>query len=220
MSERTLDATLKAAAESDVFNYVVFVKLAFPSATVYAHNGVGTLSFGGDDYLGVGAFGGISAVEDTTQLVSKPLTVELSSITQDIIDAVQTDDVFGRAADVYVGSMDADGNLEGTPDNWFSGHMETVQVLVGEKDGISIRLQSRASRLRLRSNKRYTLEDHQRDYPGDLMFEFLPALQDAQVVWGGERVRSGFRSNAGLNGSSYQVPDGFDPRWLEGTPYG
>ncbi len=205
MTDRTLDADLQAGAQSGVFGYVVFVKLAFPSGTVYLHNSVGTISFGGNDYLGVGGFGGISALEDTLDLVSKPVILTLSSITPEIIDAVKTDDIFGRDADIYLGSLDDDSRLEGTPTNWFSGHMETVDLVIGAKDGLAIRIQSRASRLRLRNNKRYTLEDHQRDFPGDLLFEFLPSLQDAQVNWGGEQVRTGFQSGEGLNGPDYRL---------------
>jgi len=208
MTDRTIDADLKAGAESAEFKYVVLVKLAFPSGTVYLHNGVGTHSFGGFDYLGVGGFGGIDVLEDTLDLVSKPVTLTLSSIVPEIIDAVKTDDVFGRDADLYLGVLDDGYQLIGTPDNWYSGHMETVQLIIGSEDGLAIRLQSRASRLRLRNNKRYTLEDHQVDHPGDLFFEFLPALMDAEVSWAGEMVRTGFKSYQNIGGGSDRPPGG------------
>lgn len=204
MTDRAIDANLKAEAESAEFKYIVLVKLAFPSGTVFAHNGVGTHSFGGDDYIGVGAFGGISPMEDTLQLRSKPIELTLSSIIPEIIDAIKTDDVFGRDADIYIGALDEDYQLKGTPDNWFSGHMETVKLIIGSEDALAIRLQSRASRLQLRNNKRYTLEDHQTDFPGDIFFEFLPALMDAEISWGGEMVRTGFQSGDGLNNTSSQ----------------
>lgn len=209
MTDRAIDSNLKAGSESAVFNYIIFVKLAFPSGTVYLHNGVGTYSFGGDAYLGVGGFGSIDAMEDTLDLVSKPVVLTLSSIVPEIIDAVITDDVFGRDADVYIGTIDHDNKLLGTPDNWFSGHMETVDLVLGDSDGIKITLQSRASRLRLRNNKKYTLEDHQSDFPGDKFFEFLTSLQDAEASWGGEQVRTGFTSGDGLNSTQYDIGLGF-----------
>jgi len=175
MTDRNIDANLKAGAESAEFLYVVFVKLAFPSGTVYLHNAVGTYSFGGNDYLGVGGFGEIDVLEDTLDLVSKPVSLTLSSIVPEIIDAIKADDVFGRDADIYLGALDKDYQIIGTPDNWISGTMETVQLVIGAEDAVKVRIQSRASRLRLKNNKRYTLEDHQVDYPGDLFFEFLAA---------------------------------------------
>jgi hypothetical protein len=204
MTDRVVDADLLAGATSPVFHYIVLVKHAFPSGTLYAHNGVGTKSFGGNDYLGVGAFGSISVLEDTVALESKPVTVSMSSITPEIIEVLRNDDVFGRDADVYIGAIDEDGELLGTPDNWYSGHMETVEVAIGDIDGVSIRLQSRASRLRLRNNKRYTLEDHQADHPGDLLLEFLPSLMEAEVLWGGEKVRTGFENLLGVLGGGNQ----------------
>jgi hypothetical protein len=192
MTQRTLDANLEAEATSSEFNYLVFVALQFPSGNVYLHNGIGTYSFGGNDYLGVGGFGTISALEDTLGGQVRPITLSLSSITPEIIDAVLTDDVYGRSADIYVGALNSDGELLGTPDNWFSGYMENSSINLGEEDGVSIRIQSRAARLNQRNNKRYTMEDHQAEFPGDMFFEFLQYLQDPNVAWGGEKVRTGY----------------------------
>ncbi len=200
MSERVLDADLKAGAESPEFNYVMFVELAFPSGTVRCHNSVGTLSFGGNDYLGVGAFGSISPMEETVDMVANPVIVNLSSITQEIIDAIKVDDVFGRDADIYIGSLNDDDELEGTPTNWISGYMEHASVLVGAENGVSIQIQTRAARLRLRNGKRFTIEDHQVDYPGDLFFEFLPDVLEAQVNVGGQNVNTGGSSGRDAGG--------------------
>jgi hypothetical protein len=73
MTERSIDAALKSAAQSAEFGYIVFVALDFPSGYLYVHNGVGTYTFGGNDYLGVGAFGSIDTIEETTSLNSRPV---------------------------------------------------------------------------------------------------------------------------------------------------
>lgn len=191
MSSRTIDADLQASAESSIFNYVIFVSLAFPSGTVRVHNSVGTITWGGNDWLGVGAFGSIDAIEESIELVDNPIRLTLSSITQEIIDAVKTDDVYGRDADIYLGALNADGELEGTPTNWISGYMETKSLSIGQENAVMIQMQTRAAKLKQRNNKRFTIEDHQQDYSGDLFFEYLNYVVDAKVVWGGEQVRTG-----------------------------
>lgn len=196
MSERILDADLRAGAESPTFNYVIFVALAFPSGTVRVHNSVGTITWGGNDWLGVGAFGNIDAMEESIELVDNPILLTLSSITQEIIDAVKVDDIFGRDADVYLGALNDDGELEGTPTNWISGYMETPSLSIGQENAVLIQMQTRAARLKQRNNKRFTIEDHQKDYPGDLFFEYLHYVIDAKVEWGGERVRSGITGDS------------------------
>lgn len=188
MSERNLDPTLKATAESDEFRYLIFIHLAFPSGDVRLHNAAGTFSFDGNDYLGVGGFGAIEAMDESTDLVDSPIRLTLSSITSEIIDAVRTDDVFGRAANIYVGSVSRDGVLEATPVNWITGYMEHASVLIGSENAVTIQVQTMAAKLLLRNNRRWTIEDHQAESPGDLFLEFLPYLQEATVQWGGEKV--------------------------------
>jgi hypothetical protein len=195
MSERALDPNLKATAESADFRYVVFVDLAFPSGNVRLHNSVGTFSFGGNEYYGVGGFGTIEAMVDSVQLVDNPVKLVLSSITPEIIDAIKTDDIYKRDADVYLCALDADGQLDGIPDNWINGFMETAELNIGKENAVVINIQTRASKLRKRNNKRFTIEEHQREFSGDLFFEFLPYLIDAEVQWGGGKIGGGGASS-------------------------
>lgn len=150
-------------------------------------------------YLGVGAFGSIDAVEDSLQLTDHPVKITLSSINQEIIEAVKSDDVYGRDADIYLGAINADGELLGTPENWYSGFMENMSINLGKTDAVSVSIQNRAVNFRLRTNRKYTLEDHQLDYSGDQIFEFLEFLQDLNISWAGEQVRTGFVNTGTVN---------------------
>lgn len=214
MTERALDATLKASAESTEFNYCVLIDLAFPSGNVRLHNSVGTLNFGGNDYFGVGGFGSIDAMIDTLSLVDQPIKLTLSSITQDIIDAIKIDDIYDRDCDIYIGALDADGQLEGTPDNWVSGYMENSALMVGSQNAVTISIKTRASKLRQRNNRRQTLEHHQIEFPTDRFYEFLPYTMNADVEWGGDKVRIGFTNlNDNLDGSGGTSTGGTIPPW-------
>lgn len=213
MSERSLAAELKSGAESPEFNYVILIDLAFPSGNVRAHNSVGTISFGGNDYLGVGAFGSIGDIQETSELTDQPIKITLSSIDQDIIDAVKTDDVYRRDADIYLGAIGRHGGLEDAT-NWISGYMETAGLVLGEENAVIITIQTRAARLKQRNNKRFTLEQHQIDYPGDRFFEFLPYVINADVQWGGDKVRTGFTNTDDNLGGSAGPRDG--PRGFRG----
>jgi hypothetical protein len=199
MTERVLDSDLQASTESSEFLYCIFVDLAFDSGNLRVHNGVGTYSFNGNDYLGVGTFGSIDSIVDTLVNVANPISLVLSGIDQSILAAVKNDDVFGRDADIYVGHVDEHGVLKGTPTNWVSGYMEFAKLNIGKTDAVVIQVQGRAAKLKRRNNKRYTLEDHQADYPGDLFFEFLYRLIEASVNWGGGGISTGSRGG-GISG--------------------
>lgn len=201
MSERTVDSNLKTGAESSRFNYVVLVSLDFEGGFVRVHNSIGTLSFGGNDYLGVGAFGTISFLSESIEMVDQPVTLTLSSITTEIIDELKTSKIYGRDAEIFIGSLDDDGRLQGTPDSWIVGHMEHASLIAGSENAVSIKIQTRAARLQSRNNRRWTIEHHQKEFPGDLFFQWLPYVINAEVIWGGERVRSGYTNEGSLAGS-------------------
>jgi len=201
MSERTLDADLKAGAQSSEFGYVIFVSLAFPSGTIYTHNSIGTYSFGGNDYLGVGGFGGISGLDETMDLVDQPIKLMLSSVDVDILNAISTEDIYGRDVNIYIGSIDQNGILAGTPTLWSDGYMDMASISIGDENSVSVKVQTTSARLNRKNNKRWTIEDHQRDHPGDRFFSLLPEMDLAQPRWGGDPVPLGERPWSNLGSS-------------------
>ena len=56
---------------------VSFAKLEFPSGTVYLHNSLGTYTWGGQDWLGVGDLGSISQVEEGLDVSPYAITLTL-----------------------------------------------------------------------------------------------------------------------------------------------
>ncbi len=201
MSERNIDGGLKAAAQSDEFNYFLAVDLAFPSGTVYAHNSIGTISFGGNDYLGVGGLGSIDMIRESKTLVDQPINIILSGVDSDLIESLKTDDIYGREANIYIGVLTQDGELVGVPDNWIAGYMDSISVVEGDTDSISVKVQTKASRLLRKNNKRWTIEDHQQDYPGDTFFLHLPYIVTFEPRWGGDLFKT-YRINNDEDNSS------------------
>lgn len=196
MSQRTLDSDLQTGAESAEFGSVVFIALAFSSGTVYMHNGVGKITWGGNDYLGVGTFGSVSPITDSIDIQDAVISVQLSGIDDGIIDAIKTEDIYGLDADIYLGRIDTDGQLIGTPTNWVSGFMERATLKLGTDNVVDIKLQTRAGKLNKVNNKRYTLEEHQADYDGDLFFEFLHNIMEIKIDWAGETGFKAFTRSA------------------------
>ena len=200
MSDRTLDADLLARSASSVFSYLVFVELAFDSGTVRTHNGQGTYTFNGNDWYGVGAYGSIDAIDEKIDAAPQPIRLTLSTITPELITAIRTDNVYGRSAKLYVGALNEELELLGTPTLWIDGFMEKKALVLGEINGLSITIQDEAARINQRNNKRYTLEEHQKRYAEDQFLEYLPYVQDVSITWAGERVRIGFVNEGSITG--------------------
>ena len=59
--------------------------------------------------------------------------------------------------------------------------MDTMEVTGGAKPSVALAYESRLVDLERAEVRRYTDADKQAEYPGDRFFEFVPALQEAEI---------------------------------------
>jgi hypothetical protein len=63
--------------------------------------------------------------------------------------------------------------------------MDVLNISEGQQTTmIQLKLESRLVSFEKASNRMYTLEDQKVDYSNDLGFEFIPDLQDKEIIWG------------------------------------
>jgi hypothetical protein len=63
--------------------------------------------------------------------------------------------------------------------------MDQMSIDLGETAAVTVRLENRMADWERPRVRRYTDEDQQRAYPGDLGFQFLTATVDKDIVWPG-----------------------------------
>ena len=165
---------------------VTFVQLAFPSGTVYLHNSIGTYTFGGNDYLGVGDLGAISPLEEGADLSPYQITLSLSGLDSTIAGAALTEDYYMHAVTVLLGVLNADDALLADPAVVFEGFMDQMNISVGADGGdvITLTAESELARFDKASNIKYTDIQLQSEFSGDLAFEFMPDIEGAKIRWG------------------------------------
>jgi len=67
----------------------------------------------------------------------------------------------------------------------FKGKMDVLNISEGSQTTIiQLKLENRLISFEKSSNRMYTFEDQKVDYPNDLGFEFIPDLQDKEIIWG------------------------------------
>src|SRR5687768_17025614 len=84
---------------------VFFVELDFESATIYAHSQVGTINWGGHDWLGVGILGSIGSVEEESDLARQTWMLTLSGIPLSMVAISLDENYQGRTAILYIGLL-------------------------------------------------------------------------------------------------------------------
>ncbi len=193
-SDNTTDNdAVKAALASQHVEIVSFAKLEFPSGTVYLHNSLGTLTWGGNDWLGVGDLGAISQVEEALDVSPYAITLTLSGLNTTITAAALTENYFMHSATIYIGVLDADAELITTPTQIWSGYMDQMNMSVGADggDGIEMICESELSRFNRSSNLMYTNVSQQAKSSGDLFFNHIHKVEGAKINWGASQMPGG-----------------------------
>ena len=182
---RDLSVNNLAATTADVVAPVHFAELQFDSGTVRVHSRLGTLTWGGNDWIGLGRFGGASAVEETADLSRKTVTYTLSGIPGDLMSVVLDEHYQGRPARLYLGFLDTVTNqLLDTPELLDQGRMDVSDTDEGETCSISITAESRFAAWERPVIRRYTDADQQARFPGDRGLEFVSQAAQREVPWG------------------------------------
>ena len=178
-------AVATALAQQNVA-IVTFSKLEFPSGTVYLHNSLGSYTWGGQEWLGVGDLGSISQVEEGLDVSPYAITLTLSGLDATISGAALTEDYYLHGVTVYLGVLNADDVLIDTPTQIWAGFMDQMNMTVGADGGDAIQLvaESELSRFNKSLNLMYTNTAQQERSTGDLFFNFLHRIEGAKINWG------------------------------------
>lgn len=182
---RSLTASMQTAVAATVVRPVLIAAISVDGGTIRAWNGMGTLSWGGNDYTGIGSFGGVSAVQETEDLRANGITFRLSGVPSELLSAALGDVRQGLTAQLWLGMMDSAGALIADPYLLFAGLTDVPSIDEGGATAtVTISAESRLVDLERARVRRYTNEDQQIDDSTDRGFEYVPSLQDAEIVWG------------------------------------
>lgn len=174
----------------------LFLQIAFLSETVYLWSGLGALTPAGPAYdpessfpygqafTGMGWLGQIQSVPQVTDVVASNITLLLSGIPAELItDAIQAVRQ-NSVATLWLGMLDANGNVVGDPEQCFQGALDVPTITEGaETCALAITCENPLIDLNRAPERRYTDVDQQMDYPGDTGFAAVQLLQDYNIVW-------------------------------------
>ena len=156
----------------------------FNSGTIRAWSGIGNLSWNSQTWTGTGTLLTISAVQENSDTSANGITASLSGIPASLISLALSECSQGDLGYVYLGFI-KNNAIVSDPVLLFEGRLDIPAIEEnGETAVVSISYESRLIDLDRPRESRYTNEDQQRAFPGDLGMEFVADLQDKNLVWG------------------------------------
>jgi hypothetical protein len=181
---RNLDSTLAAHLNDGLIQPVIMAMLTFRTQTTYVWSGVGTLTYGGNNYLGVGSMGKLGVITEGVDVQADGVTVELSGIDPIYKGECLTDIQVGAPAKIWFGLLSANA-LVGAPYLVFSGTVDKPTFSIGgDSVTISLALENKMLNLSRASQRRYTSADQHIQYPDDTAFGWVEQLSDQALIWG------------------------------------
>ena len=198
---RGLPTGFQSAVSAPVVRPAFLVELDWPSGTVYVWTGYGNISWGGHTFVGTGHIGKISEIKESGDLSANGVTLSLSGIPSGLIAEALANDAQGKPAKIWLAAFSADGSLAADPYLVFDGKIDQTEIEdSGDTATISVQLQKELVDNRSGA-RRYTHEDQQIDYPGDMGFEYVAGLATKTVTWGtATATPSGVPAGSGAGG--------------------
>ena len=186
---RSITTAFKNAIVDQVVRPLLACELEFSTGTLRFWNGYGdlTMTAGGSSntFTGLGDLMNVSAISESDQIEAIGASLSLTGIKSSLISAALSANYTNRNASIFLGLFDTNKSVIADVYTLFKGKMDIMKIDEGpESATIVLNLENRLIALDRARNRRYTHEDQQLSFSGDLGFEFIPDLQDKEIIWG------------------------------------
>ena len=186
---RDITSAFNTAITNQVVKPIIALELDFSDGILRLWNGYGNLTMTVDGssqtFTGQGDMLGVTEVEESSTLSMSGVTLTLAGIKSSLISTALGANYTNRNGSIYLGLFDTSNNVIADVYTLFKGKMDVLNIQEGSETAvITLKLESRLVTFEKPSNRMYTFEDQQVDFPNDLGFEFIPDLQDKEIIWG------------------------------------
>jgi hypothetical protein len=170
------------ATQGQALNVAIAASITLADGSkVNVWSGVGPAAApnGGDVFTGVGAFGGISMIEEGTTVFARGIVLSLSGFNTALLSDVINNYAQGMPVTVYL-------LINGTPITAWTGRTDQPKVQVlGDKASISISCENRLVEMNTSATQfRYTSECQNIFYPNDRAFDATSFIAQSTLYWG------------------------------------
>mgnify|MGYP006430835895 CR=1 FL=1 len=165
---------------------VHLVQVIFDDETVYMTDAYKTITYGGNDYAGVGHFMGFSDIEEAAEVMVSSVTLSLSGIDKVWISKVLNKEYIDRTVKIYTAFLDDSETLIVDPVLIFEGRMDSPTISEnpeGGKSSVSVSATNSWVDFSRKTGRHTNNEEQQIHFSGDKGFEFASQIVK-DVIWG------------------------------------
>ena len=185
-SRQGIDSAITNRLGSDHQFLFFAVKAEFDTETIRLWTGIDSITIDGESYDGAGSLLSIGDIEDSMEVKSSNLTVQLSGMDTTVMNLALSEDIHNRKIFLYMGFLMGGSNESAGEIMMFLGRMSNVSISDDPENGatVSINAENRLVDLNRPSNLRYTNASQQIISSTDTGFKYVQAIQGKEILWG------------------------------------
>ena len=187
---RTIATANKNETTAEVFRPVLFLFLDLDGGDVLVNSSDQDIAWDFDSdssnetFTGVGQFGNVSVVNESTDLKATGIQCSLTGVTSTHISNALNEDYSGREAKLYVGFQNAARALVADPMVLFHGRIDTMDIQIGKTAQVNVTIESKLVDWERARIRRFTNEAQRSAYSSDEFLEFVTQTVEKEIVWG------------------------------------
>lgn len=183
---RTLTTDEKTALAASSNRPAFFFEGTFSDGTVLRlWTGLRSVTFQGHTFLGNGWLTGISPAPEIGEIRAAGISIELSFLTPTIQALVLSSSKGKATGKLWLCMMDQNWAVIGNGYQCFSGRIDSSEIQYsGVNARVSVKYETVLARLLVRKENRYSDQNQQLFYPGDLGFQYIVQAQQWSGYWG------------------------------------
>jgi hypothetical protein len=161
----------------------LLAEIDHPDSIVRVWTGIGTLRYDGQDWTGLGVLGRVRGASESSSLSIKQVTFELSGVPPESTQFLSAR-VRNREAQVWLAVVDH-GKVYIEPHLVIWAKMDYQRLKVDDSGLARIEIIANVGfwNIERATNRTWTHEEQQSDYPGDVGLSLLPELTDKESNW-------------------------------------
>jgi len=185
-----MDRSSTAAFQTEVAKLqnrpVHLASVHFDDEVVYMTDAFKEIAWGGNTYLAVGHFMGVSDIEETAEVIVSSVTLSLSGIDQIWISNVLQKDYIDRTVKLHTAFLDDSWAMVVEPVLIFEGRMDQPTIQEdpdGGKSVVSVSATNAWVDFSRKTGRHTNHEEQQVHFAGDKGFEFASEVVP-DIIWG------------------------------------
>lgn len=181
---RNLTAGLVAQLQGTRMRPMVLVEIDFTNESIFVWSGVGSLTWNGHVWSGLGRLGAISPIVESTEIAAQNVTLTLSGIPPEMVTEVMSFVSQRSPVQVWFGTLTEDNQVIADPARCTNGFIDVPTLTDGvDTCTLALTVETPLVALKRASNGRFSDADQQKYFPGDLGFAYVTTLQNVYIQW-------------------------------------